>query len=163
MSENPSTVKFMMIQSGLVPENVVRQLVSWRLLPSDSTELTGSRPINLEKEWDDVESFVNDLRSALDEEAKTIRETELDQDGEYRAVSVRILSEDSDWVAKNLDVFVDRLGRVFLPPRPEFDKALSVTFLDEENGSKATIHRVIRVESRFRGDKVVAYVLYVED
>ena len=160
MSENPSTVKFMMIQSGLVPENVVLQLVNWRLLPEDSARLTGSRPINMEKEWDDVESFVKDLRSALDVEAQTIRETELDPDGGYRSVSVQVPSDTQDWVA--VEAFVDRLGRVFLPPRPAFGEAISVIFLDEGNGGNSETRKVVRVESRFRGEKVAAYVVYVE-
>lgn len=162
MTQNQSTVKLMMIQSGLIPENVVRQLVNWRLLPADSVGLTGSHPINMEKEWDDLESFVKDLKSALDEEAKTIRETELDQVGEYRPVSVRVSSDSEDWKSEVLDAFVDRLGRVLLPPKSQFENALSITFLDGGNGANP-IKMVERIETRFRGDKVAAYVVYLEE
>ena len=161
--QNPS-VK-LMIQSGLIPENALQQLVNWRLLPETSVESSGSRPISMEKEWDDVESFVYELRTALDEEAKTIRETELDQVGEYRNVAVRIPSDTEagvDWASETLDVFVDRLGRVLLPPKKKFEQAISVTFLDDENGGESTLKKVVQVENRFKGQKLAAYVIYLE-
>jgi len=163
MSENPSTVKFMMIQAGLVPENVVQQLVRWRLLPKDSAELTGSRPVSLEREWSDVESFVNELRSALDEEAKTIRETNLDNTGGYRPVSLRLRSQEESWRAENVDVFVDQFGRVILPAKERYADVLSITFLDEQNGSKSAPRNVVQIERRYRDNKVTAFVVYVEE
>lgn len=163
-SENPSTVKFMMIQAGLVPKEVVQQLVNWRLLPEDSVELTGSRPINMEKEWGDVETFVSDLRSALDEEAKTIRETELEHVGEYRTASVRVPSDDPgvDWKAETLEVFVDKWGRIILPGKDKYERVLSINLLDDENGGQSTLQNVVRVERRFRGQKIATYVVYLE-
>jgi hypothetical protein len=118
----------------------------------------------MEKEWDDVEAFVGDLRSALDEEAKTIRETELDHVGEYRSVSVRVPSTDPgvDWKAETLEVFVDKWGRVILPGREKYKQTLSVTFLDNENGGEPTLRNVVQVEGRFRGQKTAAYVVYLE-
>lgn len=128
--------------------------------------MTGSRPINLEKEWDDVESFVRDLRAALDEEAKTIRETELDSGGEVRSISVRVLTgrEKDDCEFIQLDAFVDRLGRVFLPPKPEFEHAETIEFLDETNGGAlAEIRHIVQLESRYKGNTLAAYVAYLPE
>ena len=156
MSANPS-VK-LLIQAGLVPDNVLQQLVNWRLLPENSVELSGQSPISMEKEWDDVESFMNDLKIALDQEAKTIRETNLDWSGGYHSVSMQLQEG-----VENADVLVDALGRAILPAKEKYLALSSITFLEEGNGRAPKIRDVVRVESRFRGDKVTAYVIYLKD
>lgn len=163
MSANPP-VK-LMIQSGLVPDNVLQQLVNWRLLPANSTELSGQSPISMEKEWDDVESFMNDLQSALDREAKTIRETDLDWAGGYHNVSLRLRGPkgEADWFAENTEVLVDALGRVILPAKAKYKDLLSITFLEEGNGHPPALREVLQVECRYRANRVVAYVVYLKE
>lgn len=138
--------------------------------------MSGTRQINMEKEWDDVESFVDELRTALDDEAKTIRETELDQVGGYQEAALTypreygippdsetdlVVDKDAQ-VIESIQVFVDKLGRVILPAKVKYEQLLSVTFLDEENGSEPIVRNVVRVETRFKGKKVSAYVVYLE-
>ena len=163
MSDQNPSVK-LMIQSGLIPNNTIQQLVNWRLLPESSVELSGTRPINMEKEWDDVESFVNELKTALDEEAKTIRETDLDQvAGEYQEVVLSFrVDESGAGSQERAQVFVDKLGRIVLPPDARYQELEEVIFLDEENGGEPTNRNVVKVESRFKGQKVSSYVVYLE-
>lgn len=132
--------------------------------------MSGQSPISMEKEWDDVESFVSDLKTALDHEAKTIRETDLDLTGGYHNVSLRIRAQKLDpnatWYSEYVEseeVLVDALGRVILPAREKYQDLLSITFLEEGNGQPPAVKEVAQVESRFRGNKVVAYVVYLKE
>lgn len=176
MSNDISPSVKLMIESGLIPENALQQLVNWRLLPEDSVELHGNKPVNLEKEWTDVEAFIHELKGALDQEAQTIRETELDQVGEYREATLTFRScaqiPDSDVsilrtgnFTQTLQVFVDKLGRVILPARNEYEHLESITFTDGSNGSEIRTEPrpVTNTEARYRGPKIVAYVIYLED
>jgi hypothetical protein len=118
----------------------------------------------MEKEWDDVESFVYDLKAALDEEARTIRETELSVAGEYReAVLSFRMEEDGTGSEERVQALVDRLGRVLLPPDARYQDVEEVAFLDEGNGGGPSNKRVIKVEGRFKGEKLAAYVAYLEE
>jgi hypothetical protein len=113
----------------------------------------------MEKEWNDVESFVCDLRTALDQEAKTIRETDLDWTGGYHSVFLQI----RDAPSEEAEVLIDALGRVILPAKGKYLNLVSITFLEERNGGSPPVRVVGSVESRFRGDRVAAYVIYLKE
>jgi len=160
MSYEPSLSVKLMIQSGLIPENSLQQLVNWRLLPEDSVQLSGSRPINIEEDGEDVLEFVEELRGALDSEAKTIRETELDQVGEYKKACLAF--SDDSIAPEDLDVFIDKLGRAILPSYSRYQKIRSIQFMGDGNSGQSGEKKVLSAEPRYKGQKVVAYVAYLE-
>ena len=122
----------------------------WRLLPEDCVESHGSRPVTLASEWATVKEFVDSLDSAIKQEAATIRETELDRVGKFVPCQLIIGEEE----AFNTSVFVDRLGRVILPGEAKYEQTVCVRL-----GDKA--HPVSRVESRYQGEQLVAWVCYL--
>ena len=157
MSNESPAVK-LMIQSGLVPTNMVQQLVNWRLLPEDFVESTGSEPVTLEHGWPTVESFVTELNKAITEEMATIRQTELGQSGHFEEVF--LVFADST-LNRTQDVFVDRLGRLVLPAKPEYETLLTVSFRSM-NGEERTVRKVVNKEPRYEGAHRSALVICLE-
>ena len=155
-SESPAVR--LMIQSGLIPKNVVQQLVNWRLLPENSVESTGSAPVSLESNWESVEQFVDELGQALTKEMATIRQTELDQSGHYEEVFLVFADQTLN---RSQDVFVDRLGRVVLPAKPEYDQLLSVAFMSSNGEGKVT-RVVVDKEPRYEGTRRSSLVIYLD-
>lgn len=151
VTKQPPAVK-LMIQSGIVPKNIIQQLIHWRMLPEDSEESIGSHPVTLEDEWPTVEAFLESLKSALVEEMKTIRETDLDQTGGFRDAWV-ILDNGTKFAEK---LFVDRLGRIVTPASLRWERLTAVEFL----GQKA--RPVVNKEPRYEGSDQVAIVHYLE-
>lgn len=151
--ELPPAVR-LMIQSGVIPESAVRQLINWRLLPEDSEKLLGNQPINLESAWESVERFIENLKTALVDEMKTIRETELDRPGGFRDAKLYF----SHRVGRGYHekVFVDRVERVVTPATEKYEKLTALQFVG------GPLRHVIKQESRFEGDQKVAIVHYLE-
>jgi hypothetical protein len=118
----------------------------------------------MEKKWDDVESFVNDLKTALDDEARTIRETELDQVGEYQeaTLSFRVSEDGVGRTDEKTQVFIDKLGRALLPPDSRYRDLEKIYFPGEGNGSEPVARDVVNVETRFKGQKISSYIVYLE-
>ena len=83
-------------------------------------------------------------------EAETIRETELDRLGGFEIG--RLETADENWEAS---IFVDRLGRVVLPGESKYENISSVSL-----GGKT--HKVTRVEPRYQGTRLAAWVYYLE-
>ena len=148
----PPAVK-LLIQSGVVPENVLQQLISWKLLPESFSSLHGGHPVNLESNWESVEDFVGNLRTALTEEMGTIRETEFDRTGGFKRAALLTQPGGLRMVE---DVFVDRLGRVLLPVRYPFNDAELISL---DGGA---FREIVRREPRYEGEKQVAWVCYLE-
>lgn len=152
-SDLPPAVK-LMIQSGVIPKSAVQQLINWRLLPEDSEKLTGNQVVNLESAWESVEKFIDNLKGALVDEMKTIRETELDRPGGFRDAKLYF----NNRLGKGLSekVFVDRLERVVTPAEKKYEKLTAVRFVGGD------IRPVLKNEARFEGDQKVAIVHYLE-
>jgi hypothetical protein len=87
---------------------------------------------------------------ALTQDLAEIRETEFDEVGEYQDATLVI-----EGSAITLEVFVDRLGRVILPAQGN-----AVQFVSIPSG--AVPRKVIRIENRYRGDRPITQVLYLE-
>jgi len=176
--ETKAAVK-LMIQSGMVPEAVARQLVNWRLLPEASVESLGSHEVSLENEWGSVEEFLQDLQRALSEEMGTVRQTELDHAGEMLAARLFFRGETH---YEQVNVLVDKLERVHLPVHPRYEQvefvAISVSGTPKSLGNTiehywahySTVdkeatwrpRKVVRTEARHKGDRQVAWVCYLE-
>ena len=122
--------------------------------------MSGTRPIDMEKEWGDVSEFVSDLKTALDEEAKTIRETNFDQAGEFR--KAKLLFADGIQ-PEETQVFVDCFDRVILPAKRYYLGVKKIMFMDGTNGSSLRSQKVVTVEPRFKGDTMTTLVVYLED
>ena len=149
-AETSPAVKIM-IKSGLLPENVLQQLVGWRLLPEHLKNSCGGHPEPFENEWSSVEEFLADLRNAHDTEALLVRETELVKAGGYFPATLACQGEDIC-----CDVFIDRLGRVVLPGGANVEKITGVSVRG------ANVQKVLNREPRYRGDQIIAWVLYLE-
>ena len=156
MTEGSPAVR-LMIQSGLVPKNVVQQLVNWRLLPEDFVQSTGSDPVSLESKWETVESFVDELGQAITKEMSTIRQTELDKSGHFEEAYLTFADKT---LSRTQDIFVDRLGRVVLPAKPEYEMLESISFMSVNGEGKVT-KEVVNKEPRYEGTRRSALVIYL--
>jgi hypothetical protein len=85
----------------------------------------------------------------------TIRQTELDQSGHYEEA---FLSFADQSLNRTQDVFVDRLGRVVLPAKPEYETLLSVSFMSTNGEGKVT-KKVVDKEPRYEGTRRSALVI----
>jgi len=132
--------------------------VNWRLLPEDSVKLAGTREVTIEKGWDTVKEFVDDLSGALSEDERAIRETVLDQSGGFKKVQLQYATASLNEVE---DVFVDTLGRIILPPEQKYQELQSVTFIGV-NGGEAEPRDVVNMETRYEGNLVSDFVIYLE-
>ena len=151
MNAEKSPVVTLIIQSGMIPENLLKQLINWRLLPEDYNESPGNRIL----EWPSAEEFVETLKKALMEEDGTIRETELNRSGQYKRALLHYSDSAFDAVE---NIYVDGLGRVILPPVENYRQLAGITFLDKSEERKA----VAALEVRFQGRQESDYVLYLE-
>lgn len=105
-----------------------------------------------------VGKFVDELCVALTKDMTEIRETELDRSGSYRkATAVFTNPSGGSCPILPMDLFVDRLGRVITPAEGTWDSLVSVYFEGETLPRK-----VVKTEKRYEGDKIVAYVIYLE-
>jgi len=152
-NELPVAVK-LMIQSGVIPAATVRQLINWRLLPEDSEGLIGNLPVNLEGAWETVEKFVGDLKGALVDEMKTIRETELDHPGWFRDAKLYFNGKVGKGISDK--VFIDRLDRIVTPVDDKWEKLTAVRLVG------GPMRSVIKNEFRYEGDQKVAIIHYLE-
>jgi hypothetical protein len=145
-TETSKTVK-LLIEAGMVPQNVVHQLVQWKLLPRSYESLGGESKI--ERSSDE---FVSALRDAIQEDTAMIRETEFDRVGGFQTVMIS-----GDSYTQTGQHFVDRLGRVILPAEYKVEpiKAMAV--------SDGPPLDVIRTEPRYEGEKQVAWVCYLAE
>lgn len=147
----------MLIEAGIIPKNTLQQLARWRLLPEDCTESHGVHPVRLDaSNPEELHSFLKELGAAITQDMAAIRETELDHPGGFQRAQV--LFEDSrgneyEW---NQDVFVDALGRVITPVDDPWRELAAVKFASEPR------RKMVKRETRYEGDKVVAFVVYLE-
>ena len=152
--ENLSKAVKVIIQGGLVPKEVMQQLIQWGLLPENSNELIGTQLAltNFETERDTAEEFVEELGDALAKESATIRETELDRIGEFQEVGVEFSNQP---LKRRERLFVDKLGRVTTPIGRCWEHLTGVTI-------QGKLRNVVKMELRYKGGQVVAFVHYLD-
>jgi len=134
-------------------------MVNWRLLPEDSVALAGTREVTIEKGWDTVREFVDELNEALSEEDRSIRESVLDKSGGFRKAHLEFADHSLDGEE---DVFVDTIGRLVVPPEQKYQELQRVTILDANGGIPPTPRQVVGLENRYEGQYVSAFVIYIE-
>lgn len=172
MDQEMSPAVKLMIEAGIIPKNTVQQMARWRLLPEASVELSGIAPVDLESETPKVEEFVVNLNEALTDEFGSIRQTDLDRPGHFEEVllvfeDVPVGTEDVSVDSKGRssvtqDVFIDRLGRMVLPAKAEYESLKEVHFMSE-NGEGPIVKEVINKEPRYEGTRKSALVVYLGD
>lgn len=156
MSIGTSPAVKLIIQSGMVPDNVLQQLANWKLLPEGSKQSSGSPQVSLEQEWDSIEEFVAQLRDALSKEFREIRETDLSRSGGFHKALLHYEESGFDAVE---EIFVDRLGRVILPAsEPAYRTLKGVTLMD---GPPEIRQEVVKTEVRYKGEEETDLVLYL--
>lgn len=156
----------LLIQAGLIPENVVEQLKRWKLLKPETGQALGHPDGTFELAWDSAEDFVKELQRLIHEENLTIRETELAISGTFK--KVWLLCEDGRGKPACLciDAVVDKLGRVFVASRLLGLNGVggwtikSVSFAEHSTDVKA-FRPVARTEIRYEGEKEIAHVVYL--
>jgi hypothetical protein len=120
-------------------------------------EKAGSREGFSAAEWGSAEEFVGQLQKLIDEGDRTIRETDFAVAGTFRDVTLHI--EQPDGLYKfDLAIVLDKLDRVFVPVG-EFDRD---RIIGVSIPKTSEMKNVVRRESRYEGEKEVAYVLYLE-
>lgn len=154
---DPSKSVRLMIQSGIVPKNALQQLINWRLLPEDCAGLSGTKPVSIEKGWDTVKDFVDELGEALSEEDRSVRETQLEHSGGYRKAHLKFSDSSLNITT---DVFVDQLGRLILPPEQVYQELTGAIFIDTNGGEN--LRGICNLEKRYEGSTVSAFVVYLE-
>jgi hypothetical protein len=144
----------LMIDGGIVPENVLKQLVRWKLLPEDYASRVGPSEV----EFDSPEEFVHALQNAIDEESATIRETNLDQVD--RAIDVDLFFGPGAELQQVRGSF-DLLNRVILSSDVDAENLEQVGYSKDDH----SYHRrnVVRIEPRYEGDQHTHWVCYLED
>lgn len=147
----------MLVQAGVIPKNTLQQLVNWRLVPEGYVESHGAQPVSLDMgDSEKVGRFTDDLCAAITKDMAEIRETELDRSGSYRKALLEFEHKHLNDNDVSSDVFVDRLGRVITPAEQPWTQLKRVQFAGEQP------HKVVKKEKRYAGDKVVAFVIYLE-
>jgi len=85
---------------------------------------------------------------------KTIRETEFDRTGGFKAAHIYRLGTPNESIFAKL--FVDRIGRVIVPTDEHWETATHIEF---QGGKKRA---VVKKETRYEGQEEVALVMYLE-
>lgn len=116
--------------------------------------MIGNLPVNLEGAWETVEKFVGQLKGALVDEMKTIRETELDRPGVFR--DAKLFFNGKFGKGTSDKVFIDRLDRIVTPADGRWEKLTAVRFVG------GPIRTVVKNEFRYEGEQKVAIVHYLE-
>ena len=139
----------LVIQSGMIPEEMLQQLVTWKLLPEEVKDQAGSRPVSLEQGWQTVEEFVDTLGRAIDKESVEIKETLLSSGKRYERVD---LIHDGASVSEL--AMVEGSDCIVVPATGR--KHPHQAMLD---GVK---REVWKVEERFFGDELTTLVCYLK-
>lgn len=143
----------LVVQAGMIPENILKQLVAWKLLPEAVETQHGAQRISLESGWDSVEEFVGNLEEVIDAEAMEIRETTLEPPSAgYHIIRVDVGGKGLEGP---LTVMSDGLGRLYLPKEFAKKKIVSVIYGD------GFIRKVRKVDTRYQGDEVIFLVCEV--
>jgi len=116
-------------------------------------------PTEQVRKWNSPDQFVAVLREAIQEEAATIRETDLDSVGYSQDVALYFSYGEEPKVT----AFIDRLDRVHIPVNAGDAEVLESIALVSDHKGVGTRRAVIRVEPRFEGDNHTTWVCYLED
>lgn len=100
--------------------------------------------------WVSIDLFVQELQAAIEEEANTIRETELSMPGKHLVV---LVDNGQRKKPEKTDAWVDKFRRIHLPPRFESVQRISV------NGE---FKKVTKTDSRWEGTERTSIVCYLE-
>jgi hypothetical protein len=149
----------MLVKAGIIPKHTLQQLALWRLVPEYYVELHGATPVSLDTgKEEDVDKFVQDLGAAITKDMAEIKETELDKTpGSYMSVQLRFNTGRVD----NATLLVDLLGRLVVPVDPQW-KDLESAVITSDEGVIGPHRKVVRQETRYRGDIPSSQVIYLE-
>lgn len=142
----------LIVQAGIIPEETLKQLVAWKMLPPEVLKGAGSRKAS-SVGWD-AEKFVAHLRDIIEKESEAIRETEYVSPGKPVQVSVKMKGR----ALYHGEAYQDRLGRIYLDSR-FYGKAIESIIVAPEKQPR----RVEKVEERFKGERPEKVVCYLEE
>lgn len=148
----------LLIEAGLIPKNALIQMSSWRLVPEDLKESHGKKRVSLDRSnQDSVAAFVEGLTAAVSEDMAEFRETEMPPPGEE--VLARPCFQGMD--DTQLKVFLDKMGRLYVPPTRVWYGVAYVTVAPLEEPLDEKAYHVVRRENRYQGDTLHQLVLYL--
>lgn len=131
--KNEKTVK-LLLQAGLIPETVVRQLKSWRLLPEDYDP-----SVDTTVEWESPGDFVSALEQAMHRDRLSFKETVLDSNNEEEEIcfpefaTLKARFNPAGWMILGV-----------LPPTTRFTR-------------KDVAYKITDIAPEFHGDHVASY------
>lgn len=149
----------LLIQSGTVPENVLQQLVRWKLLSEEALAQDGSLPDSSSTGWKTAAEFVSTLNSLIDLEQSTIRETDFEVTGIVKVVYLKWGNGRFDKRGKV--AILDSLGRVLIPEDMLGNGAkvvLGISFTPDISA----VRKVVSEEARFDGVTKTVTVFSIE-
>jgi hypothetical protein len=151
----------LLIQSGVIPENALRQLVKWKIFDKKVLDQTpdGSPPTSLSAGWETPDQFVDALTELIELEQDTIRETDFEVAGAFKTVWFKWGNGRFD--KKERQVLVDNMGRVFVP-RSMLKNGNRIVQAVSFTPNSSDLQRVISEETRFNGTEAVVTVLNLE-
>jgi len=147
----------MLVESGIVPQNTLQQLVRWRAIDPDLAERHGSRPVSLEKDSSEAQVWADQLSDCLDREAGEVRETDFTG---KKNVTVYIQWANLRLGVTNTTASIDPIGRVVLPSHL-FDASMRKKVAAISIGTPDNFRDVVQAEKLHQGDAVsdVMYTL----
>lgn len=141
----------LVIKSGMIPEEMLQQLVAWKLLPESAAEQAGSQPVSLEHGWRTVEEFVDTLGQAIDKESVQIKETRLASNKRFERIHMMFDNDDDGYMTLAI---------------VESEDCVAVPATGKRNPREIVIRNVKRevwkIEERFQGDELTTLVCHLK-
>lgn len=141
----------LVIKSGIIPEEMLQQLVTWKLLPESAVGQAGSQPVSLEQGWRTVEDFVDTLGRAIEKESVTIKETRLASDKRFERIRLMFIGDDDGYSTLAL---------------VENDDCVAVPATGKKNPNKIYMQglkrEVWKIEERFQGDELTTLICHLK-
>lgn len=140
----------MLIASGLIPKQMIEQLVNWKALPEEALTEAGSHEGFSE---DKARKFLEYLEQLVDEEQESVRETSLGIEGDLTFVWLEGMSPGAP-----LMLLQDKMGRIHIPAH----------FIEAEDVKKVRVGQynneleVVRVEEEYMGEDLAFLALSLE-
>jgi hypothetical protein len=137
----------LLIESGMIPGDIVSQLVKWGHLPQSAEASIGTHRVSLESGRTIVENFLDKLNQLVDEDQEAVRETSFTY-GRYQQVEIG---------GETVDLMIDGMGRIIVPEHIFCSGKVESVRL----GSSREDHKILRAEPIFQGRETVAWALYL--
>jgi len=146
----------LVMDAGLIPEEVISQMVDWRFLSEEEAGTPSSREAMSELVWEGPDAFIRMLGRALEKQEMEVRETDFTVAGDLSSVTL-VYGGVAGEIRRSEHRVLDKWNRLYLPPGEEYVDNLSVVLVEGKT------FRVEQDEMRYRGSEPCSRVLYLEE